>query len=124
VATEIEAIRTRVGATCVLASYYGTTAWLEFYMPKGTCVAQRSERIRWANMPEPDPALLKGKLLYVGEGNFGLPRLEADFDSVKKLAELSRKRGPLAIETYTILLLEGAKGEVLDRSPPPELAGR
>jgi 4-amino-4-deoxy-L-arabinose transferase-like glycosyltransferase len=118
VATEIEAIRTRVGATCVLVSYYGTTAWLEFYMPKGTCVEQRSERIRWANTPEPDPVLLKGKLLYVGEGNFGLPRLEADFDSVKKLAELSRKRGPLAIETYTVLLLEGAKGEVLDRSPP------
>jgi len=124
VATEIETIRARVGATCVLASYYGTTAWLEFYMPKGTCIAQRSERIRWASMPEPDPALLKGKLLLVGERYFGQPELEANFDSVQKLAELSRKRGPLAIETYTILLLEGAKGEVLDRSPPPELAGR
>jgi len=124
VAREIEAIRSRVGASCILASYYGTTAWLEFYLPKGTCIAQRGERIRWANTPEPDPALLEGKLLYVGERNFGQARLEAEFASVTKLAELSRKRGPLAIEAYTVLLLEGPKGEVLDRSPPPELAVR
>jgi hypothetical protein len=26
------------------------------------------------------------------------------------------------IETYRLDLLEGAKGDVLDRSPPPELA--
>jgi hypothetical protein len=30
-------------------------------------------------------------------------------------------RGPLTIETYGLDLVEGAKGEVLDRSPPPEL---
>ena len=30
-------------------------------------------------------------------------------------------RGPLRIETYALDLLEGAKREVLDRSPPPEL---
>ena len=46
----IEAVRARVGATCVLASDYGTTAWLAFYLPKGTCVAQHSQRIRWVNM--------------------------------------------------------------------------
>ena len=47
----IEAVRARVGATCVLASDYGTTAWLAFYLPKGTCVAQHTQRIRWVNMP-------------------------------------------------------------------------
>jgi hypothetical protein len=30
-------------------------------------------------------------------------------------------RGPLKIETYALDLLEGPKGSVLDRSPPPEL---
>ena len=52
-AAEIEAVRVRVGATCVLAPDYGTTGWLAFYLPKGTCVSQRTQRIRWVNMPEP-----------------------------------------------------------------------
>ena len=55
-AGEIEAVRARAGATCVLAPDYGTTGWLAFYLPKGTCVAQQSQRIRWVNMPEPDGA--------------------------------------------------------------------
>jgi hypothetical protein len=39
---------------------------------------------------------------------------------VTQVAQLQRKRGPLVIETYSNDLLEGAKGYVLDRSPPPE----
>ena len=121
-AGEIEAVRQRVGATCVLAPDYGTTGWLAFYLPRGTCVEQQSQRIRWVNMPEPDPALLNGRLLYVDEVRpGGLPLLQAAFSRVEQVAELKRKRGPLTIETYAIELLEGAKGEVLDRSPPPEL---
>ena len=61
----------RVGATCVLAQDYGTTGWLAFYLPKGTCVAQQNQRIRWVNMPEPDAAQLEGKLLYVDEARAG-----------------------------------------------------
>src|ERR1700681_1880175 len=66
-AAEIEAVRARTGASCVLAPDYGTTGWLAFYMPKGTCVAQQSQRIRWVNMPEPSASQLAGKLLYVHE---------------------------------------------------------
>ena len=50
----IEAVRIRTGAACVLAPDYGTTGWLAFYLPKGTCVVQPTQRIRWVNMPEPD----------------------------------------------------------------------
>jgi hypothetical protein len=121
-AGEIEAVRVRVGAACVLAPDYGTTGWLAFYLPKGTCVVQPTQRIRWVNMPEPDPALLAGKLLYVGEAR---PEAELSlkerFAHVERVAELTRMRGPLAIETYALDLLEGARGEVLDRSRPPEL---
>jgi hypothetical protein len=121
-ADQIEAVRVRVGATCVLAPDYGTTSWLTFYLPKGTCVEQRTQRIRWVNMPEPDPKLLAGKLLYVDEARpGGHPELAQAFAHVERVAELSRQRGPLTIETYGIDLLEGAKGDVLDRSPPPEL---
>ena len=52
-ASEIEAVRVRVGAACVLAPDYGTTGWLAFYLPKGTCVVQPTQRIRWVNIPEP-----------------------------------------------------------------------
>ena len=118
-AGEIEAVRARVGATCVLAPDYGTTGWLAFYLPKGTCVAQQSQRIRWVNMPEPSAAQLAGKLLYVHEADPALP--EGRFRPRRKVAEVTRKRGPLLIETYALDVLERPKGEVFDRSPPPEL---
>jgi len=121
-ARQIEEERVRQGASCVLVSDYGTTAWLAFYLPPTTCVVQQSQRIRWANMPEPDPAQLAGKLLYVDEMRAGgHPFLNDIFARVTRVAELQRKRGPLVIETYGVDLLEDARGDVLDRSPPPEL---
>jgi 4-amino-4-deoxy-L-arabinose transferase-like glycosyltransferase len=121
-AGETEAVRARTGAACVLAPDYGTTGWLAFYLPKGTCVVQPTQRIRWVNIPEPDPALLAGKLLYIDEArSSGQPDLKEAFTRVEQVAELKRMRGPLTIETYALNLLEGAKREVLDRSPPPEL---
>jgi 4-amino-4-deoxy-L-arabinose transferase-like glycosyltransferase len=123
IAREIEATRVRVGATCVLAPDYGTTSWLSFYLPKGTCVAQQAQRIRWVNMPEPDAAALKGKLLYVDDS---LPDgrwfLKDFFGRIDKVGEVTRKRGPLAVETYLLeLLWEPKGGDPFDRSPPPEL---
>jgi hypothetical protein len=85
-------------------------------------VVQPTQRIRWVNMPEPDRALLAGKLLSVDEARPGAPPyLKDKFARIERVAEFTRKRGPLTIETYALDLLEGAKGEVLDRSPPPEL---
>jgi hypothetical protein len=121
-AGEIEAVRTRVGATCVLAPDYGTTGWLAFYLPKGTCVAQQSQRIRWVNMPEPDAAQLAGPLLYIREAKPGAePYLKDAFARAEQVAEVKRMRGPLTIETYELDLLEGPRGDALDRSPPSEL---
>ena len=121
VARQIESVRAREGATCVLALDYGTTSWLSFYLPAGTCVAQRGQRFRWVNMPEPDPAVLKGRLLYVDEARDDQPLLKKDFARVEKVAELKRMRGPLLIETIEVDVLEGPKGDVFDRAPPPEL---
>ena len=121
-ARNIEAVRMRVGATCVLAKDYGTTGWLAFYLPKGTCVTQRNERIRWVNMPEPDAAALNGKLLFIDDIDVPHPELQQTFARVERVAELQRHRGPLLIETFALDLLDGARGDVLDRSPPPELA--
>ena len=121
-AREIEAVRVRTGATCVLAPDYGTTSWLAFYLPKDVCVVQPTQRIRWVNMGEVDPAKLSGKLLFVDEvRSFTLPYVKDTFEKVERVAEFTRMRGPLVIETYGIDLLEGAKAGVLDNSPPPEL---
>ena len=123
IAREIEATRMRVGATCVLAPDYGTTSWLAFYLPKGTCVAQQSQRIRWVNMDEPDAAALKGKLLYVDDAvPSGRAFLKDYFARVEKVGEVQRKRGPLVVETYLLELVEQPRGgDPFDRTPPPEL---
>jgi len=118
-AAEIEAVRMRVGATCVLAPDYGTTGWLAFYLPKGTCVAQQSQRIRWVNMPEPPAAQLAGPLLYVRD--LDQAPLKSTFARVEKVADVPRKRGPLVIETYAVDVMERPTGDVFNRAPPPEL---
>ncbi len=122
IAREIEATRARVGASCVLAPDYGTTSWLAFYLPKGTCVAQQAQRIRWVNMGEPDAALLKGKLLYVDDsGPDGRPFLKDFFGHIERVGEVTRKRGPLVVETYFLLIVQEPKGgDPFDRSPSPE----
>jgi 4-amino-4-deoxy-L-arabinose transferase-like glycosyltransferase len=121
-AAEIEATRKRVDAACVLAPDYGTASWLTFYLPRGTCVVQPTQRIRWVNMAEPDPAKLGGKLLWVDEVRANLqPYVTDTFTKIARVAEFPRKRGPLVIETYGLDLVGGPKRAVLDTSPPPEL---
>jgi 4-amino-4-deoxy-L-arabinose transferase-like glycosyltransferase len=120
-AAEIEAVRTRVGASCVLAPDYGTASWLTFYLPKDTCVIQPTQRIRWVNMGQPDPAKLSGKLLWVDEVRASIqPYVAKTFAKVERVGEFKRMRGPLVIETYALDLLDGRKRPVLDNSPPPE----
>jgi hypothetical protein len=122
-AAEIETTRARVGASCVLAPDYGTASWLTFYLPKGTCVVQPTQRIRWVNMGEPDPAKLSGKLLWVDEVRaVTQPYVTQTFAKVERVGEFKRLRGPLVIETYALDLLDEAKRPVLDNSPPPELS--
>jgi hypothetical protein len=113
-------VRARVGATCVLSDDYGNTGWLAFYLPKGSCVAQRTQRLRWVNTPEPAAALLAGKLLLVGEDNAAaIASLQSSFARIERVGEVRRLRGPLTIEVVELDVLDGAKGDVFDRTPPP-----
>jgi 4-amino-4-deoxy-L-arabinose transferase-like glycosyltransferase len=121
-ADQIEAVRKRTGASCVLAPDYGTASWLAFYLPRGTCVVQPTQRIRWVNMAEPDAALLAGPLLFVDEARpVQQPYVKDRFARIERVAELPRRRGPLTIETYGLDLLREPKADVFDRSAPPEL---
>jgi len=74
-------------------------------------------------MPEPDSVQLAGPLLYIDEPRPGgvPPYMNAMFAAIELVAELPRNRGPLVIETYALVRLEGPRGDVLDRTPPPEL---
>lgn len=117
-AAEIETMRAKSGARCVLAQGYGVTSWLRFYLPKDTCVAQHFERIRWINAPPPDAGQLTGRLLYVDDGSDNWPRVAQSFNHVEKVATLERKRGPLTIETFGIDVVADPKGDVLAPLPP------
>lgn len=121
-ARDIEALRIKHNANCVVAADYGTTSWLMFYLPKGTCVAQYQQRYRWTFMNEPDANLLKGRAILIGPVGAVPPR-RASYARVEKLAELPRLRSGVAIEVYQADLLEGPRGDVLDRSLPRELGG-
>jgi 4-amino-4-deoxy-L-arabinose transferase-like glycosyltransferase len=120
VADEIASIRDRAGASCILVGDFGTTSWLMFYLPKGSCVAQHGQRIRWVNMSEPAPALLRGKLLFVSANIPPSRYLGKRFRQRPPDWQLERKRGPGVIESYELLLLEAQTGDVFDRSPAPE----
>ncbi|MEO8317523.1 MAG: glycosyl transferase, partial [Bradyrhizobium sp.] len=69
--------------------------------------------------PEPTAAQLAGKLLYVRDVDQA--SLNEFFVRADKVAEVTRKRGPLLIETYALDVLEQPTDGVFDRSPPPEL---
>lgn len=120
-AQEIEGMRKLTGAACILGQDYGSTAWMMFYLPKGTCVVQRGDRYRWSSAFEPNPSFLTGKLLLVGFFN-GPARLKDDFARIEKIGDVTRKRSGVAIETYEVDIAENARGDALDRSQPPELA--
>lgn len=104
-AREVEAARARSGATCVLAPDYGTTAWLAFYLPPGTCVRQAFEPIRWVNMPAPDRAALGATSLFVdSEGIAG--SLASRCPSQQNAGEATRRRGTLIIERYALVAMQ------------------
>jgi 4-amino-4-deoxy-L-arabinose transferase-like glycosyltransferase len=122
-ATDIEDVRTRLGARCLIVDNYGLASWLAFYLPQ-TPVVQINERMRWVNMPEPPSALFADKVLYVGDANTDVTdALRANYARVEPQGELSRRRGEV-IERYRLDLAQGIKGDPLDRTPPPELQGR
>jgi hypothetical protein len=74
------------------------------------------------NTPEPSPDLFAGKVLFVGDANFGASdMLRERYAQLEPQGTVVRERNGRAIETYRIDLAEGLKGDPLDRTPPPEL---
>ena len=88
-AGEIEAVRARVGATCVLAPDYGTTGWLAFYLPKGTCVAQQTPAHPLGQHARARSGAACGQAAVCRRGAAGdQPYLKDTFARVERVAEL------------------------------------
>jgi hypothetical protein len=96
--------------------------WLTYYLPPGTPVIQINQRIRWVNMPRPAPSLFAGRVLYVAgpDGrNRGADLVRARYGRVEPVAELTRKRRVVAVDTYQVNLAETLQGDALDRPYAP-----
>jgi len=122
-AADIEAMRIRLGARCLIVDNYGLASWLAFYLPQ-TPVVQINERLRWVNMPQPASTLFADRVLYVGDADIdATDMLRSNYARVEPQGELSRRRGEV-IERYRLDLAQAIKGDPLDRTRPLELPER
>ena len=106
-AHEIDEIRTQVGARAVLTTSYMATGWMSFYLPSHAPVFQLNERIRWAQEPELDIALLKAPLLYVCLHPCSMESaVQLSYGPLELITTLPRTRHGVEIERYVIYRME------------------
>ncbi len=114
-AAKLDDVRTRIGAPIVLTTEYGIAGWLEFYLPSHPVVAQVNERMRYVDLPQPDPALFQGTSMYVCQAPcYAVALLQQKFSKVELVATLPRTRHGVTINEYSAYSLSGPAGQVLD----------
>ena len=109
-------VREGLEAPVILTTDYRVNAWLSFYLPSRSPVEQIETRIRYANAPEPDPALFRGTMMYVCEGecDYQVLRVRARFRTVEPVAKLARSRHGVVIAEYSVFWVADPIGRVLD----------
>jgi hypothetical protein len=116
-AVKLDDVRTRIGAPIVLTTEYGIAGWLEFYLPSHPVVTQVNERMRYVDLPQPDPALFRGTSMYVCQTPCdAVSLLQQKFGKVDLVATFPRTRHDVTIREYSVYSLSGPIGQVLD--PP------
>jgi 4-amino-4-deoxy-L-arabinose transferase-like glycosyltransferase len=116
-AVKLDDVRTCIGAPIVLTTEYGIAGWLEFYLPSHPVVTQVNERMRYVDLPQPDPALFQGTSMYVCQTPCdAVPLLRQKFGKVDLVATFPRTRHGVTIREYSVYSLSGPIGQVLD--PP------
>ncbi|MGB6445372.1 MAG: glycosyltransferase family 39 protein [Xanthobacteraceae bacterium] len=114
-AVKLDDVRTRIGAPIVLTTEYGIAGWLEFYLPSHPVVTQVNERMRYVDLPQPDPALFQGTSMYVCQTPCdAVPLLRQKFGKVDLVATFPRTRHGVTIREYSVYSLSGPIGQVLD----------
>ncbi len=111
----VEAQRQAIGAQWIATSSYATTGQLAFREPSAIPVLQLNERLRYVNLPAPNPAILQAPGLYVElDRRVDLGLLQRHFRVVTALAPLTRMSGGVAIATYGVYRIADPIGAVLD----------
>ena len=114
-AVKLDDVRKQIGASIVLTTEYGIAGWLEFYLPSHPPVVQINERMRYVDLPQPDPAAFQGTSMYVcKEPCYALPILQARFDKVDLITTLPRARHGVTILEYSAYRLSNPVRPVLD----------
>jgi 4-amino-4-deoxy-L-arabinose transferase-like glycosyltransferase len=112
---KIDDLRMRIGAPIVLTTDYGMAGWLSFYLPSHPFVAQINERMRYVDLPQPDPALVAGTSMYVCQTPCGAVwMLKERFSHVELLATLPRTRHGVTIRDHLVFSLSGPTGQLFD----------
>jgi 4-amino-4-deoxy-L-arabinose transferase-like glycosyltransferase len=115
----IDDVRQRLGASVIVTTDYGTTAWLSFYLPSHPPVEQITERLWYVNAPEPDPALFRGTVMYVCMAPCPfLSLLQQRFATVEAVTSLTRTRHGEAIQEYRVYRASDPTKPPLDPTYP------
>ncbi len=118
VTNEISALARQNGAKGIVASKYGTTGWLAFYLRPHLPVIQISEDYRWLAAPRATSDLLEKPLLYVTQNpDHELPKVTAYFSKIVPIADLGRVRSGIVIDRFQVYLLSGFHGNAIGRMP-------
>jgi len=113
---EMDEVRERLGAPVILTTDYRVNAWLSFYLPSRSPVEQIETRIRYVNAPEPNPALFRGTMMYVCEGecDYQVQRVGTRFRTVEPVTKLARRRHGIVIAEYSVFRVTDPIGRVFD----------
>jgi 4-amino-4-deoxy-L-arabinose transferase-like glycosyltransferase len=98
-------------AALILTDRYALTGELAYYTPGQDSVLQINERIRYANLPEPNEAKLKEApaILVLRKGGNAVPA-SASFTNSRLLTTLTRDAGFQSNDAYDVYLLSGYRG--------------
>jgi 4-amino-4-deoxy-L-arabinose transferase-like glycosyltransferase len=108
-AADVDHARAAAGATWIATDRYAMTGTMGFQLRhSGTPVVALSERIRYINLPEPSPALLRSPGLYVTlDRNDSSAELKQFFTSVEPLGTIRRAPRGRELGIYAIYLISG-----------------
>lgn len=106
---EVERIATAEGAAWIATWSYATTAQLAWALrdrPLGARIVQVRERLRYAHLPPPDPAVIAGPALFVDlDRRNPTARWQGRFETAVPLATLDRKLGDTVLQRYVVVRL-------------------
>jgi 4-amino-4-deoxy-L-arabinose transferase-like glycosyltransferase len=118
VTDEISALARQNGAKAIVASKYGTTAWLAFYLRNHLPIVTIAEDYRWLSAPRVTPGLLEEPLLFVTQNaNRELREVSTHFSKVVPIADIDRVRRGSVIDRFQVYLLSGFHGNAVGRMP-------